>query len=184
VSVDPRGSGGYGHWFEEYIHYHLGALEVSDLTELVTSLRNFHYVDASRIGLWGKGYGGHVAIQAMIGLPELFKVAFADSPIIDWAQNNAYFTERYLGLLPDHSREYDESNEVLERAGKLKRTVALATPRDISPESIQVAELQAALARDGKQSQIVLFPRIGNTDVPTSVAVELQYRTAFFLSQL
>ena len=111
--------GGYGHLFEEYIHYNLGAQEVSDLVEVADFVRNLVYVDRWQIGLYGVGYEGTVVIHAMLGFPQVFKAGFADSPIVDWRRYTAFFSERYLGLLPERAPDYDDSDRILENAGKL-----------------------------------------------------------------
>jgi dipeptidyl-peptidase-4 len=110
LAVDLRGSGGYGHLFEEYLHYRLGGQEMADLREVVGFLRRQSYVDPERLGIWGCDYGGNTVAQAMLEFPHGFKAGFADSPITNWSTYDAYFTERYLGLPAHRKTEYDGSS--------------------------------------------------------------------------
>jgi len=126
LAVDVRGSGGYSHLFEEYIHYRFGAQETVDLREVVSFLRIQTYVDPQRIGIWGCDYGAHTVIHAMFEFPHGFRAGFADSPITDWHQYNAYFTERYLGLPSQHIPEYNDSS-ALENAKHLTGRLLVAT---------------------------------------------------------
>jgi len=147
LAVDVRGSGGYGHWFEEYIHYRFGAQEVADLREVVSYLRRQPYVDGQRLGIWGCGYGAHTVVQAMWQFPGGFKAGFADSPIADWTKYDAYFAERYLGLPAKRFNEYDDSSP-LHSARKMTGTLLVTTQPDdplIRPD--QLAALEKAMAR-------------------------------------
>jgi len=147
LAVDVRGSGGYGHSFEEYIHYRFGAQEVADLREVVNYLRRQTYVDGGRLGIWGCGYGAHTVVQAMWQFPGGFKAGFADSPIADWTKYDAYFTERYLGMPANRFNEYDDSSPV-HSARKMTGTMLVTTDPDnplIRPD--QLEDLEKAMAR-------------------------------------
>jgi dipeptidyl-peptidase-4 len=125
LAVDVRGSGGYGHFFEEYIHYRFGAQETADLREVVSFLRRQKYVDGERLGIWGCDYGAHTVVHAMLQFPGGFKAGFAYSPITDWHKYDAYFTERYLGLPARRITEYDDSS-ALEDAKRMTGTLMAA----------------------------------------------------------
>src|ERR1700682_6301242 len=99
-ALDNRGSAGRGHIFEEPIHYRLGAEELSDQRDGVDYLKSLPFVDASRIGIWGWSYGGHMTLHAMFEAGNLFKAGFAGGPVTDWVFYGSIYTERYLGLLP------------------------------------------------------------------------------------
>src|SRR5271168_351749 len=123
-AMDNRGSAGRGHVFEEPIHYRLGAQEASDQRDGVRWLAHQSYVDANRIGIWGGSYGGHMALHAMLGFPDVFKVGFAAAPVTDWHYYDTIYTERYLGLLPLHEEDYQESSP--HDADKLKGKLLIA----------------------------------------------------------
>ncbi len=179
LAVDVRGSGGYSHLFEEYIHYRFGAQENADLREVVSFLRIQTYVDPHRIGIWGCAYGAHTVVHAMFEFPHGFAAGFADSPITDWHQYNAYFTERYLGLPARHVTEYDDSS-ALENAKRLTGHLLVAAyPNDPIILPAQLAALQDAVleVKQGalaKQFQ-VFTPATGNAR-----ASLLQAMTDFF----
>jgi dipeptidyl-peptidase-4 len=126
LAVDVRGSGGYGHLFEEYIHYRFGAQETVDLREVVSFLRRQTYADADRLGIWGCDYGGHTVVHAMLEFAHGFKAGFADSPITEWASYDAYFTERYLGLPGKRITEYQDSS-ALEHANDMTGELLVAS---------------------------------------------------------
>ncbi len=125
LAVDVRGSAGYGHLFEEYIHYRFGAQETADLREVASYLRRQTYVDGTRLGIWGCDYGAHTVVHAMWQFPGGFKAGFADSPIADWTKYDAYFAERYLGLPAKRINEYDDST-ALHDARRMTGTLMVA----------------------------------------------------------
>jgi dipeptidyl-peptidase-4 len=126
LAVDVRGSGGYGHLFEEYIHYRFGAQETVDLREVVSFLRRQTYADADRLGIWGCDYGGHTVVHAMLEFSDGFKAGFADAPITEWGSYDAYFTERYLGLPGKRITEYQDSS-ALEHANDMTGELLVAS---------------------------------------------------------
>jgi dipeptidyl-peptidase-4 len=145
LAVDVRGSGGYGHLFEEYIHYRFGAQETSDLREVVSFLRRQTYADASRLGIWGCDYGGHTVVHAMLEFPHGFKAGFADSPITEWGSYDAYFTERYLGLPGKRITEYQDSS-ALEQARRITGDLLVAASADnLEIRPAHLAALQDAM---------------------------------------
>ena len=129
LAVDVRGSGGYGHRFEEPMHYQFGAQGIADLREVVSFLRQQSYVDPARLGIWGSDFGGYTAVQAMLAFPGGFKAGFADSPITEWRDYNAYFTERYLGLPQSRVTEYDSSSP-FDNSRRLTGTLLVASSAD------------------------------------------------------
>ena len=140
MAVDTRGSSGYGHTFEEYLHFRFGAQETVDLREVVDFLRRQTYVDPQRIGIWGCGFGAHTVVHAMLEFPNGFKAGFAYSPIVDWTEYDAYFAERYLGLPRQHSTDYQDSSP-LDSARRITGTLLVAPSRDDA--RIQPAQIEA-----------------------------------------
>ncbi len=65
-AVDNRGTAGRGHLFEEPIHYKLSGQEIPDQVDGLQFLRSLPYVDTARIGIWGRGFGGMLTVNAML----------------------------------------------------------------------------------------------------------------------
>jgi len=95
-AVDNQGTTGRGHYFEEPIHLRLAAQEMVDQRDGFTYLTTLLYVDTTRVGVCGWGYGGFLAIHAMFDRPVPYRAGFAGAPIIDWRSYDAFFAERYL----------------------------------------------------------------------------------------
>jgi dipeptidyl-peptidase-4 len=184
MAVDARGSGGYGHYFEEYIHYRMGAQELADLREVFAYLSRLPYVDAKRIGIWGCDYGAHTVIHAMLEFPNGFAAGFADSPITNWNLYNAYFIERYLGLPAHRYVEYDDSSP-LDGARRLQGKLLVASsPADEFIKPDQVAALQKRLDKAHKPFEVLSFPNADYRSDPASLTKLMNRMADFFTSSL
>jgi dipeptidyl-peptidase-4 len=157
-ALDNRGSAGRGHLFEEPVHLRLSASEMSDLRDGVLYLRSLPWVDKTRIGICGWGYGGFLALHGMLDRPLLFKAGFAGSPITDWHLYDAVFTERYM---EDPKRNQDGwlSSSPLENAKNLSAPLLLAQATlDEKTHQENSLMLLDELLDNGKYADILLFP--------------------------
>ena len=59
-------------------------------------LMELPYVDKDRIGVHGWSYGGFMTISLITNYPDVFKVAVAGGPVIDWKWYEIMYGERYM----------------------------------------------------------------------------------------
>ena len=50
------------------------------------------------MGIYGWSFGGYMAALAVLRRPDVFKVAVAGAPVVDWRDYDTHYTERYLDL--------------------------------------------------------------------------------------
>lgn len=161
-SLDYRGTSGRGHIFEEPMHYHLGAAEMADEREGVRFLQSLPYVDKDRIGIYGWGYGGFLALEGMLHPPLLFRAGFAGAPVTDWHSYDAVYAERYLGD-PVHFQDGWLASSPLEDAHNLNRPLLLAQgtlDEYTHPENTLM--LLDSLLDAGKYADTILLPDRGH----------------------
>ncbi len=184
-ALDNRGSAGRGHVFEEPVHYRLGAQELSDQRDGVAYLRSLPFVDASRIGIWGWSYGGHMTLHAMFEAPDDFKAGFAGGPVTDWHFYDSIYTERYLGLLPQNEEAYRSSSPI-ERAEGLKGKLLIAHGTgDDNVHFANTLSLINKLIELGKYVEVMPFPGRGHgVSDPAAHKVLMNRVTQFFLDNL
>ena len=82
--MDNRGTSNRGAAFEKAIHKQCGQAEMADQMKGIEFLKSLPYVDSNRIGVHGWSYGGFMTISLITNHPEVFKVAVAGGPVIDW----------------------------------------------------------------------------------------------------
>ena len=94
---DNRGTLNRGADFEKAIYGQCGQAEMADQMEGIRMLSGLDYVDKDRIGVHGWSYGGFMTISLITNYPDIFKVAVAGGPVIDWKWYEVMYGERYMG---------------------------------------------------------------------------------------
>ena len=116
---DNRGTENRGIAFEQAIHGQCGQAEMADQIEGVKMLMELPYVDKDRIGVHGWSYGGFMTISLITNYPDIFKVAVAGGPVIDWKWYEVMYGERYMDH-PDSNPEGYEKTSLINKAKDLK----------------------------------------------------------------
>ena len=116
---DNRGTQNRGIEFEQAIHGQCGQAEMADQMEGVKMLMELPYVDKDRIGVHGWSYGGFMTISLITNYPEIFKVAVAGGPVIDWKWYEVMYGERYMDN-PERNPEGYAKTSLINKAKDLK----------------------------------------------------------------
>ena len=109
-TLDNRGTSNRGRAFETAIHRNLGVLETEDQMQGVEYLLSLPYVDADRIGVHGWSYGGFMTLNLKLKHPEIFKVAVAGGPVVDWSMYEIMYGERYMDMPQENPDGYKNAN--------------------------------------------------------------------------
>lgn len=67
-----RGSSGYGHEWQTRIYRDWGGIDLADFGAAAAYLSSLNWVDAERLAVIGKSYGGFAALSCMSRLPDLW----------------------------------------------------------------------------------------------------------------
>jgi dipeptidyl-peptidase-4 len=119
---DNRGTQNRGAAYEKAIHDYCGQVEMADQMEGIKMLKSLPFVDSSRIGVHGWSYGGFMTISLITNYPEVFKVAVAGGPVIDWKWYEVMYGERYMDTMtinPDGFAKTSLINKAKDLKGKL-----------------------------------------------------------------
>ena len=116
---DNRGTQNRGLDFEQAIYRQCGQAEMADQMEGVKMLMSLPYVDKDRIGVHGWSYGGFMTISLMTNYPDIFKVAVAGGPVIDWKWYEVMYGERYMDH-PESNPEGYAKTSLINKAADLK----------------------------------------------------------------
>ena len=109
-TLDNRGSANRGLEFENCTFRRLGIEEGKDQVKGIEYLKSLPYVDASRIGVHGWSFGGHMTTALMLRYPDLFKVGVAGGPVIDWQFYEVMYGERYMDTPQQNPEGYEQTN--------------------------------------------------------------------------
>ncbi|XP_067265131.1 inactive dipeptidyl peptidase 10-like isoform X1 [Chanodichthys erythropterus] len=161
--LDGRGSGFQGQKVLQDVHKRLGAVELQDQLAAVEYLLKSPYIDRTRIGVFGRDYGGYIALLLIKSTENLFKCAAAMSPVTDWNLYASAFSERYLGFpLQDDSR-YQFSSVLQNPQGFRDQTLMLLhATADANIHFQHTAELIKNLVKVGANYTLQIYPDEGH----------------------
>ena len=117
--IDNHGTPNRGKAFEDIIHRQCGQVEIKDQVKGIEWLKSFPWVDANRIGVHGWSYGGFMTISLITNYPDIYKVAVAGGPVIDWKWYEVMYGERYMDTPQENPEGYAKTS-LIAKAKDLK----------------------------------------------------------------
>ena len=112
---DNRGTSNRGAAFEKAINRQCGQVEMADQMAGINELLDRSpWIDRERIGVHGWSYGGFMTISLFTNYPDVFKVAVAGGPVIDWKWYEVMYGERYMDN-PETNPEGFEKTSLMNR---------------------------------------------------------------------
>ncbi|KAJ8415234.1 hypothetical protein AAFF_G00009320 [Aldrovandia affinis] len=163
VRLDGRGSGFQGQKVLQAIHQRLGIVDVQDQIAAVEYMATFDYIDTTRIGIFGKDYGGYVTLMMLKSTENLFKCAVAMSPITDWRLYASAFSERYFGMPTGEDDKYQFSSVLQTVRGLQEQNLMLVHgTADDNIHFQHSAELIKNLIKVGANYTMQIYPDEGH----------------------
>jgi dipeptidyl-peptidase-4 len=161
VAIDNRGTPGRGREWEKAIYQKFGTVPLEDHVKGLQALcEKFPELDRERVGIVGWSFGGYMAANGVLRRPDVFKAAVAGAPVTDWEDYDTHYTERYMGLLPESQKAYDEAS-LIPLAKDLKRPLMLVHgTADDNVYYRHTLKLSDALFRAGKDFEAVALPGV------------------------
>jgi dipeptidyl-peptidase-4 len=173
VAIDNRGTPGRGREWEKSVYQKFGTVPLEDQVKGLKLLCDkFPELDKDRVGIVGWSFGGYMAANGVLRAPDVFKAAVAGAPVTDWEDYDTHYTERYMGLLPESKKAYDDAS-LLPLAKDLKRPLLLVHgTADDNVYYRHTLKLANALFREGKDFETLPLP--GATHMYTSDPVVME----------
>jgi len=171
--VDNRGTPGRGRMFQNPIHKRLGEVEVEDQLAGTTYLRSLPFVDASRMMMWGKSYGGFVTCMTMTGPDTTFALGIALAPVTNWRNYDTHYTERYMERPVENAGGYVSSSPVYRAQylrGKFLLVHGIADDNVHFQESVVFAD---ELQKHNKQFSFMPYPKSTHSFSGSQVGLHL-----------
>jgi len=182
IAIDNRGTPGRGRDWERAIYQKFGTVPLEDQVKGLHALCDkYPEMDRDRVGIVGWSFGGYMAANGVLRRPDVFKVAVAGAPVTDWEDYDTHYTERYMGLLPESRKAYDEAS-LIPLAKDLKRPLLLVHgTADDNVYYRHTLKLSNALFRAGKDFEVLALPGITHMSSADAVVMErLWAKTATF----
>jgi dipeptidyl-peptidase-4 len=175
VRLDVRGTPGRGRAWERALEGHLGDVPLEGHVAAIQALAAAHpEMDATRVGIVGKSFGGYLAALAALRRPDFFRAAVALAPVADWRDYDTAYTERYLGLPDANAAAYDQASLlVAARAPLPPREATLLVAHGTADDNVYFLHslrLVDAMTRAGRH--VTFEPLIGQTHQIASPEVQ------------
>ena len=116
---DNRGTQCHGAAYEKAISRCCGQAEMQDQMVGIRALLAEPWIDSTRVGVHGWSYGGFMTISLATTYPEVFKVAVAGGPVIDWKWYEIMYGERYMDTELTNPEGFGRSS-LMGKANKLQ----------------------------------------------------------------
>ena len=180
VTLDGRGTPGRDHDFERAIK---GDLIDAPLADQIDGLRGLAAkvpeMDLSRVGVEGWSFGGYFTAMAMTRRSDVFAAGVAGAPVVDFADYDTAYTERYLGLPQDSPDAYHVSNVLTYVQGLKNPLLILHGLTDDNVYFENTVKLTQALIQAGKPYNLTLLPGTHMLSDPLLRARVDELRAAF-----
>jgi dipeptidyl-peptidase-4 len=143
-------------------------------------------MDATRIGVYGKSFGGYFSVLAALRHPEVYRAAVAIAPVTDWRNYDTAYTERYLGIPEDNTGVYDMESAIV--AARAPRTpgndATILVAHGTADDNVYFFNSLSLVEELAKASRPVTFlPFLGQThqiaSADANVAIYLAAATTF-----
>ena len=174
ISVNYRGSTGFGKAFMSAGNHEWGRRMQDDLADAVAALAADGTIDPDRVAVIGASYGGYAALSALAFTPTTYAcgvsvvgpsdlVTLIDGIPPYWTATRSLYTSRVGDPSTEAGRVLLESRSPLRAAGDVRRPLLIVhgsnDPRVPEPESVRMAE---AVVAAGGQASLLLFPDEGH----------------------
>ncbi|KAM3857086.1 inactive dipeptidyl peptidase 10-like [Diretmus argenteus] len=161
--LDGRGSGFRGQRVLQQVHQRLGTVDVEDQIAALEYLAKLPYIDRTRIGVFGEGYGGYVTLMMLKSTERLIRCAATRAPVIDWTMYASAFSEKYFGLPSTEESRYQASKVLPSMKGLPGGTLFLAHgTADANVHFQHSAELIKHLIKIGGNYTMQIYPDEGH----------------------
>ncbi|MEM9157977.1 MAG: prolyl oligopeptidase family serine peptidase [Verrucomicrobiota bacterium] len=178
IKVDYHGSTGYGQTHADLPLHKILELSVQDCADAARWAIQHGFADAQKVGIYGEGFGGYVALASLAAEQNLYQCAVGFGGIYDWNKHldetSNDLAPRYKLLSPINSAESFNAAALL---------IHSQSDKKVSPD--QSRAMHQALRREGKDSALSLTNWQPHTHLSPDSAYALYLRLAtFYASEL
>ena len=157
-SVDNRGTPARDRKFQTAIRHEFGAIELRDqLAALDDLYARYPQLDRDRTAIWGWSNGGSMTMYTLTHC-DRFRAGIAVAPVTNQANYDTIYTERYMGLLADDRKGYEQS-DVTRDVDKLHGALMLVHGTSDDNVHFQNSiQLINALIKADKHFRLMIYP--------------------------
>jgi dipeptidyl-peptidase-4 len=155
---DNRTASGKGAVSAWPAYQRLGEQELLDIEDGLAWLKRQPWVDAGRIGLHGRSYGGFMTSYALTHSAS-FRMGIAGSSVTDWRDYDSIYTERYMKTPQNNPDGYRRTAPRFAAENLHGRMLLVHGTTDDNVHMQNSIQFAYELQRAGKPFEMMLYPR-------------------------
>ena len=155
--LDNRSASGKGAEAQWPVYGRLGEMELQDLEDGITWLKQQPYIDTSRILISGWSYGGFMAAYALTHSTS-WAAGIAGAPVTDWRDYDTIYTERYMRTPQNNPDGYRRTAPRFAADRLQGRLLLLHGTIDDNVHMQNTVQFAYELQRAGKPFEMMLYP--------------------------
>lgn len=159
-TVDARGSIGRERDFHTAAYQGVGEIDIADYRATIEQLaKGRPFMDTSRVGLYGRSFGGYMTVRGLLRAPDIYKVGVASAPLRLGADGQAPL-ETYFGD-PDIKKNKDafvNSANATHASALEGRLLLILATLDVEVPFEEGMHLADAFVRAGKYIDMMVLP--------------------------
>lgn len=190
VSVNFRGSAGYGKEFLNAGNREWGAKMHDDLLDAVDHLVGQGYIDAKRVAIYGGSYGGYAALIGATFTPDVFACAVSMVGPSNLNTLIASFPEYWKPLIQVWHKRVGDDPDFLWSRSPLSRVDAIKIPmliaqgeNDPRVKRAESEQIVAAMAEHGIDHEYVMYENEGHGFAKPENRLDFYHRVDRFLAK-
>jgi dipeptidyl-peptidase 4 len=107
MSLDNRGTPApKGRGWRKAIYRQIGRVNIRDQAMAAAEIEKWHFVDTSRIAVWGWSGGAASTLNLLFQHPDIYKTGIAVAAVADEVTYDNIYEERYMGLVTENPEDY------------------------------------------------------------------------------
>ena len=156
--MDNRTASGKGAVSTWPVYQRFGELELQDIEDGVSWLKQQPFVDGSRIGIEGWSYGGFMTSYALTHSTS-FAMGIAGGTVSDWRDYDTIYTERFMRTPQNNPDGYRASSPRFHAADLHGALLLLHGTMDDNVHLQNTLQFTYELQKAGKRFDLMLYPR-------------------------
>lgn len=188
LSVNYRGSTGYGRAFEDLNNRDWGGGDLRDIIAVVDALAAAGEIDPSRVGIMGASYGGYMTLRAVTAAPDVWSAAVdmygMPDLLEDYRMTEDRFGTWYLTEMGDpaqHEDLYRDRSPIHALDRVRAPLLVFQGENDTNVPRAQSDAAVAALRERGLAVEYVVYPDEGHGFTRRENRLDCMARTVEFL---
>ena len=148
-----------GRAWRKVVYRAVGVLSSRQQADAVRALsRTRHFVDSTRVAIWGWSGGGSSTLQAMFRFPDVYQAGMSVAPVPDQRLYDTIYQERYMGLPQQNADDYRAASPISHAEGLRGSLLLMHGSGDDNVHFQGSQELINRLVQLGKQFDFMEYP--------------------------